>query len=74
MKNRRKYLVNNCCAVCKHAEFSYIYETTHQEFGVVTYNGGQWVKSNIGEEAEVSSKLLYCRKCGQLHHYPEELI
>jgi len=72
MKNRRKHLVNNCCATCGHTEFSYLYETTSTESGNTTYSDGRWVKSDIGEDAEPSAKLLYCKKCNQLHHYPED--
>ena len=75
MKNRRKKLVDNRCAACGHDEFSYLQETTCHEAGNTKYSSelDKWEKSDIGEDASITNKLLYCKKCNQLHHYPEDL-
>jgi len=75
MKNRRKNLVDNRCAECGHDEFSYLYETVSQYFGSTKYNPTteKWEKSDVGEDAYLKDQMLYCKKCNQLHHYPEDL-
>jgi uncharacterized OB-fold protein len=75
MKNRRKYLVDNKCAECGHGEFSYLLETVSQYSGCTTYDRAteKWEKSDMGEDAYLKAEMLYCKKCNQVHYYPEEL-
>jgi hypothetical protein len=75
MKKRKKKLVDNRCAECGHNEFAYLYETITQDCGNAKYDHatGKWEKLNVIEDSYLKDKLIYCMKCDQMHHYPEEL-